>query len=389
MRGDGRIFQRGQWLWISYCRNGVEQREPALGKDGKNTNDARVAAKFLKSRTDALAAERAGGPAFVTPAARRLLISDLCDALKADFELRGKASPQNLCNLAKVSDKFGDTLALGLTPEHVDSYIQEQLAFGARPATINRTLQLLHQSLALAVKRGTLARVPYIRRLSEAGNARQGYFSEQELAAVICALPEDLRDFVSFAAATGMRRGEIISLEWSDVHGDVITLRGENSKNGEARNIPVVGALAGILERRRAASRIEENGTTRVVHHIFSREGNAVGRFDKSWAAACVSAGCGVMVCPRCDAKGIARTCPTCKVSTLYRGRIFHDLRRHAVRSMVRAGVPQAVAMKISGHKTDNMFRRYNIVATDDLRVALEATEKYREEAKRKVVSIG
>jgi intergrase/recombinase len=67
--------------------------------------------------------------------------------------------------------------------------------------------------------------------------------------------------------------------------------------------------------------------------------------------------------------------------------RIVH-LRRSAVRNMVQAGVPQQVAMKISGHKTPSMFQRYNIIVEDDVREALAKTEQYRETAQQKVISI-
>lgn len=101
-------------------------------------------------------------------------------------------------------------------------------------------------------------------------------------------------------------------------------------------------------------------GTVRMVEFISHREGLPVADFHKSWNNACKKAGI-----PR---------------------RLFHDLRRTAVRNMTQAGVPQAVAMKISGHKTAGMFQRYNIVATDDLRTALAITEQYRSAAKQKVV---
>jgi integrase len=141
-------------------------------------------------------------------------------------------------------------------------------------------------------------------------------------------------------------------------------LRAEHCKTRKAETMPLEGELAAIIERRRAAQIIEdENGTNRLAEFVFHRDGLPVGDFRKAWATAC-------------------------KLANVDQ-RLFHDLRRTASRNMIAAGVPQAVTMKITGHRTDSMFRRYAIADEEQKREALAKTEQYlATTAERKVVAM-
>ena len=373
MRGNGRIFQRkGSSLWwCAYYLRGKEYRESTGHTDEKK------AQKFLQSKLKEVHADQIGARPFVGPQQQRLTVSELLDALEADYKLRNKTSPQFQSHLKHAQQAFGEWRAVDLSAEAVDSYIAERLEQGAAPATVNRSTQLLTQAYRLAMKRKRLSSVPQIRHLSEKGNARQGFFTDSEFRAVKQNLPEYLKDFAHFGYLTGWRRGEVASLEWGDVDGEAIRLRGQNSKNGDGRTVPLEGELARIIERRRAARQVKSSAGVTLASLVFHHDGQPIVDIRKAWATACVAAGVGEMLCDACKQAMTAHRCPECKVETRYRGKLFHDFRRTGVRNMVRAGVPERVAMTISGHKTRSIFDRYNIVSERDLREAMQRTQAY------------
>lgn len=350
-RGRGRLYKQAGSAnyWMAFYKHGKQIRMST------GEVDEQKALRALKLKLQERDAELGGGRKMITPQQQRITVNELLDNLESDYRLRSIATPQFKSHLSHIRKYFGDMRAVAVTAALVDTYIEGRLAKGARPASINRSTQVFGQAFKLAVERGQLSGAPKLRHLSEAGNARQGFFAERELRAVVENLPAYLRDFTLFGFLVGWRKSEIASLAWADVDGDCIRLRPENSKNGEGRVIVLEGELSELVERRKAARAVKADTGTVLASLIFHRDGLPVGDIRKAWRTACKLAGV-----PE---------------------RLFHDLRRSSVRNMIRAGVPEKVAMTVSGHRTRSIFDRYNIVNESDLRAATRRTQDYLKSA--------
>jgi integrase len=348
-RGQGSLAKfEGSPNWV-FCHrvHGREHRESS------GTPDLKAARRFAKQKLDEAAADRQGFRAYLAPAARRVTVDELLDDLAADYRLRQIRSWKSFgAHLKPLRAHFGAWRAAAVTAEAVDAFIEDRLEASRAPATINRLTQVLGQAFRLALKRQKVLGVPAIRHLPE-HNARQGFFERDDFERVVTALPAYLQDVARFGYLTGWRRGELLTLRWSDVDraGGVIRLRPEASKNKTGRTI-VLDPILDALMARREQARLLERG---VADLVFHRDGRPIGDFRYAWGKACVAA-------------GLAVTDP--ETGKVVPDRLFHDLRRTAVRNLVRSGVREHVAMAISGHKTRAMFDRYNIVSEDDLRAA-------------------
>ena len=239
---------------------------------------------------------------------------------------------------------FGRRRMAAITTPDVRRYVLRRHQEGVKNATINRELSVLKRAFTLAIAAATLASRPHIPLLRE-DNVRRGFFEADEFEAVRRRLSPDLADFVSFLHTTGWRwRSEAARLRWTNVAFDAAEVRLDpgTTKTGEGRVFPFTAGLRALLGRRRAVTWERERELGRVVPHVFTRPNGApIGSFDKAWATACRAAG--------------------------VPGRVLHDFRRTAVRNLVRAGVPERVAMQMVGWKSRQMLDRYHIVNAGDL----------------------
>ncbi len=204
-----------------------------------------------------------------------------------------------------------------------------------------------------------MASVPEFPRL-KAANIRTGFFEPDDFAALLTELPEYVRPVVEFAAFTGWRvPSEVLPLTWDRVDwaAGVVTLDVGTTKTGEGRTFPfaVLPPLKALLERQRERATEFAKRTGRLVPWVFPHDGQPIRAFYTARHGACRRAA----IVKRGNLEEVVRPALL--------GRVPHDFRRTAVRNLVRAGVPEHIATKLSGHKTRDIFDRYDIVSERDL----------------------
>lgn len=349
-RGSGSIYLRGSTYWIRYSHRGRDFRESA------ETESETVARRLLAAR---LRESGKRGAKFLGQAEERLRFEDLAQMLLDDYTVNDRRSSRRINGALKhLRAAFGMDRVVDITTDRIQRYVADRREQDGANATINRELAALKRMFKLALQAERLSRAPHIAMLEE-NNARQGFVEHAEFLALVAALPSHLKDPINYLYLSGWRVSEALRLEWRDVDhaGQVVRLAPEKSKTKDGRVLPLSGELIDVIDRAQHARRLE-------CPFVFHNGGKPILDFRRAWSAACRKA-------------GLAKL-------------LVHDLRRTAVRNLTRAGVPDAVAMKITGHKTRAIFDRYNIVSEADLRNAMQRRDQYLESrpADRKVVPL-
>jgi integrase len=337
--------------WIKYQVNG----RPQCVTTG---SDQKADAKRLLREREHLVDRGAA----ITARVNRILFDDAAQDLINDYTTNKRRSLRTLkLRVGKhLTPFFARRRLLSISTIDVRAYTATRQAEGASNASINRDLIILKRMCMLALQAGKLLVRPYIPLLTEA-NVRKGFFEREQVERVTQHLSAHLRGIAEFAAVTGWRTpSEILPLEWRCVDMTVgeVRLDPGSTKNGDGRTFPFTRELRRVLEdQRRLADDLkrEQNLLARYVfcYTVGTKAGQRISEsaYTHAWRKARVAAGCP--------------------------GRIPHDFRRTAVRNLVRAGVPERVAMQLTGHKTRAVFERYNITSPADLRAAAERLDAY------------
>jgi integrase len=325
---------------MKYYENGRCIRESA------ETDNERVAADLLAQRVGRIAAGEV-----LPPRLNRVTYDEARADLVLHYETTGERDLVEVSKrLAHLDPFFTSRRLLAIKPPVITEYVATRQAEGAANGTINRELAVLGKLFRLAVENEKATAIPIIRKLTEA-EPRKGFVEPATFEQIARGLPEPVDLAVRVMFTLAWRSGEVLTLQRRHVDLGRGLLRRDpgETKNGRGREAFMPAALLADFRVHMAKLDDLQRRLGRLLPDVFihmngRHAGRPIGSFRKVWARACKAAG--------------------------VPGLLVHDLRRSGVRRMVRAGIPETVAMAVSGHRTRSVFDRYNITSEGDLREA-------------------
>ena len=373
--GEWVKWKRTKTWFISYSFRGKTRLESARDVAKGIAGTRQDAVRLLKLRREEMGLDKRGLQSFRGPDRDRVTFEDLKRIAEAHTALKPrKAEGSWRASWRALSAFFGGMRALDIDHARLTTYVEHRLKMRRARGTVKVELATLRQAFKLAVIDG-LAICPLFPTLPESA-PRRGFFEVDAYTALLAQLPEAIQALVTFLRETGWRLSEGLMLEWRQVDftTQVVRLDPRTTKNDEGRSFPfgALPELATLLRAQRERTTAIERETGQIVRGVFHDGGRPIleERFYRQWWKAV-------------HAAGIYREWKHAETGKTCRGPIPHDFRRTAARDLVMAGVPEKVAMEITGHKTRSVFDRYHIVSERDKTQGIELLAALRDQQTR------
>jgi integrase len=338
-RGTGKPYLRGKIWWIKYSVPGEAKPRYESSKSSSKSD----AVRLLNQRRSEIDNRQVSSSSAT--------VADLLELYLADQRKQSRHSYKQAEGYVRLhlDPAFGKVKASAITTTMINRFIEQKQTAEYANATINRWLEALRRAYTIGSNSlpPLVYTAPKIDMLVEE-NVREGFLEHDEYLAFRNELPDHQKLILVIGYHLGMRRGEILNLRWDQVdwQENLIRLERKQTKGKQARVAPLYGELRAWLDM---ALTTRQEGCPFIV----SWKGDGITEVKTAWNKARERASL-----PRL---------------------LVHDLRRTAVRNMIRAGIPEKQAMRISGHKSRSIFDRYDITDERDIQIAGQKLARYLE----------
>lgn len=271
---------------------------------------------------------------------RKIGFSDFSEIYLQDYAMIAKKSwKTDACQLRIMNEFFKDTELREISPLMIQKFRASRLKEGVTESTANRYLALLKRMFSIAIEEGYADENPVkkVKFFSEKGALRERILIEQEEEKLMETCSDTLRPILIVALNTGMRRGEILNLRWSQIDLKNRIIRVEKTKSGKVRHIPINDVLFCELHKLKSKN-----------SHVFLNSETMKPFVDmkKGFKAAC----------RRADIKGMR----------------FHDLRHTFASRLIEKGADIETVRELLGHHSITITQRYTHSTDDRKRAAVE-----------------
>lgn len=276
-------------------------------------------------------------------------------------------------NIETFCKTFGNYTIKSITRLDLENYQIKRIDEGKKPSYIDQEIGAARNMLNIAwcddrISGDPLRPFQKIKKLLRKNeNARDITISYEDFLDLLSVMKKHARDIMATAFFTGMRNGEIVALTWDrvDLEKRVITLESKHTKTNSKRMVPICADLHAIFKNIPRHIIVDEDGIRSFSPFVFLYKGYPVKSIRASLENACKNVG---IPYGRNKKDGIT----------------FHDFRHTFTTYMRQSGVHDSVIMAITGHKTYDMFHRYNSVKPHEQVEGVNDMERFIKKSKVK-----